>query len=227
MSETRRSRKRWIAGAGLVWLGLFGLAFGLWYADEVGAFRDRYLKIRAPSGQVTWVEFKGTRLRTASSSDALRQAEWVPAKEAGWERTEFPEVVFDKGEGPHGELRARFALFGSECETDWVIAAAGADGARWAYIVEDYLDSTSDVSTCPEQTAPDLRRLTLAIETKPEKEGDALKLGVGLHVTGATDLDVTDIRKDDKSVPARIELKDKTGRTVLSREQPLSELGFT
>jgi hypothetical protein len=227
MSETRRSRKRWIAGAGLVWLGLFGLAFGLWYADEVGAFRDRYLKIRAPSGQVTWVEFKGTRLRTAASSDALRQAEWVPAKEAGWERTEFPEVVFDKGEGPHGELRARFALFGSECETDWVIAAAGPDGARWTYIVEDYLDSTSDVSTCPEQTAPDLRRLTLAIETKPEKEGDALKLGVGLHVTGASDLDVTDIRKDDKSVPARIELKDKTGRTVLSREQPLSELGFT
>jgi hypothetical protein len=227
MTATRRSRRRWLAGAGLVWLGLFGLALGLWYADEVGAFRDRYLKIRAPSGQITWVEFKGTRLRTAPSSDTLRQSKWVPAEEAEWERTAFPEVVLTKSGASQGELRARFALFGTECETDWVVAAAGPDGARWTYAMEDYLETASRADACADQTVPDLRRLSLAVETKPEKEGDALKLGVGLHVTGASDLDVTDIRKNGKSVLARIELRDKTGRTVLSQQQPLSELGFT
>lgn len=216
-----------MAGAGLVWLGLFGLAFGLWYAVEVGAFRNCYLKIRAPSGQITWVQFKGTRLSTAPSPDALWQTGWVPAEEMDWEYVAFPEVGLSTGDESRGELRARFALFGSGCETNWLVTARGPDGARWTYVVEDFLETARRVEACPEHTAPELQQLSLAIETKPEKEGDALKLGVGLHVTDASDLDVTDIRRDGKSVLARIELKDKTGRTVLSEQQPLSELGFT
>ncbi len=232
MDERRRSRIRWVVAGGLTWLGLFGLAFGLWYADEVGAFRNCYLKIRTPSGQTAWVQFKGNRLRTASSSDALWQSAWVPAEAADWEHTGFPAIALSSSdEEPGNDLRAQFDLYGTQCEVKWQVTKQDLDGTRWTYAMKDAVETATarHLDDCPEISAPNPQQLALGIETQAEREGEDLKLGVGLHVTGAhqRELEVTDIRKEGKSVLARIEVKNEAKRIVLTREQPLSELGFT
>jgi hypothetical protein len=216
--------------ARLAWL--VALSAVIWLLGTIGVeqyqhrYADHYLRVQVSSDTPLWLHFKGERVRTASSAEALETAEW----------REWLELAPDADDGPtvcvNSPMPAQPAdpwividRHGSRFSVQWIAEAVDSQGVDWAYRFETLLIGGGRPDSTPVVRLPEIEKTALWLDVEPRREtgGPAIAITAGLS---CSDSWTAYVLRRGKQPDLRIEVLDARGATVTSETASLDEMGY-
>lgn len=230
---------RWAVAA--LFVGALFAPAAVWAAPAVDEFSIRCLPETQPAA---YLRVQGRELRVAATQEELDTA--TPVKAAHAESFHagpnemiqvysFPEVTLPE---PAPGVTAKATLSYQRIARSRASAKASLHGglggefrltrkddtgATWTYITSAFASPNERPGQdAPSLDLPDPSKLALTIETKIE----GTKAAIGLRVKSGNAA-VSNIFKNDKPVPARLEVLNRDGKSVHAQRGDLEKFGFT
>jgi hypothetical protein len=196
-----------------------------------------YARIVVSPKCTVYVQFDGSEMRLATTAPGLKSAKAIKARRSSDQHASFAEVALPVAaqDMPTGltKMTGQFDVMhfagrrAAGQPESYVFGAIGLSKqdkvkATWTYtVVVSQEGGASPVEAKP-VTIPDASklRLNLTVKVAGQKVGPGLTLKAGA-------LEVGEIRKNGKSMPAQVRVLDSAGKAVGSSKGPLGQFGFT
>lgn len=191
----------------------------------------------SPSAAVN-VEFRGAEMRVARTAQGLQTAAPVKGSRSVGRWVEFPEVTlpFAAASLPPrvAKITTRFEVMQPPerssrggAPVGYVFATIGlcyqdSAGALWTYVTRASAQTATSLVRARPIEVPRLGALTMTVVTRAYRK----RIGAGIRVASGK-VELSEIRKDGRSVEAQLRLLDSAGGAVATARGPLAKFGFT